>query len=98
MNTVELELREQFTDTFERATYPVASPFELIPILPDGPATEFSAGTMVIPAIELGTKHGNHLKFPYHSVEEFVDDLIIALYEDDILNEPRPVDHREESR
>jgi hypothetical protein len=79
MTDVESELREQFRTTFSRAEYPVTDPFELIPVLPDGPATEFRAGEVVVPAVELGMTYGDYQEFPYESVDMLVDDLITGL-------------------
>lgn len=75
----EAALRDQFETTFARATYPVTDPFELIPVLPDGPATEFTAGEVTIPAIDLGMTYGQYQTYPYHSVDALVDDLIAGL-------------------
>ena len=75
----ETALREQFETVFGRADYPVRDPFELIPILPDGPATEFEADGVTVPAIELGMTYGAYQTYPYDSVEPLVDDLIRGL-------------------
>lgn len=82
---MEAEFRTQFTTVFEAAEYPLASPFELIPLLPDGPTTKFSANGVTVPAIDLGLRHGHHLSFPYSSVEKLVDDIIRALKADGVL-------------
>lgn len=79
MTDVEADLREQFRTTFSRADYPVTDPFELIPVLPDGPATEFQSGEVVVPAIELGMTYGEYQEFPYDSVDGLVDDIIAGL-------------------
>lgn len=76
---IEASLRRQFTETFERAAYPLTDPFELIPLLPDGAATEFRAGPVVVPAIDLGLTYGQYQQYPYDSVETLVDDLIAGL-------------------
>ena len=76
---IESALRDQLTSTFGRATYPVDDPFTLIPLLPDGPETEFRAGSVVIPAIDLGLKYREYQQYPYQSVEALVDDLIAAM-------------------
>jgi hypothetical protein len=79
MTDREAELREQFYATFSRAEFPVTDPFELIPVLPDGPATEFRSEEVVVPAIELGMTYGEYQDFPYESVDVLVDDLITGL-------------------
>ena len=76
---IEAAIRDQLTATFGQATYPVADPFTLIPLLPDGPETEFHAGSVVIPAIDLGLKYREYQQYPYDSVEALVDDLIAAM-------------------
>lgn len=81
----EAELRDQFTRAFEGASYPLLSPFDLIPALPDGPETEFAANGVTIPAIELGMVHGDHLSFPYESTAALVDDVVAALRADGVL-------------
>lgn len=78
-NSAEATLRDQFEAVFRDATYPVTDPFELLPVLPEGPATEFSADGVTIPAIELGMTYGKYQSYPYQSVEGLVDDLIYAL-------------------
>ena len=72
------DLREQLTDAFEGADYPVNSPMDLVPALPEGPETEFSSGDFSMTAMELNTKldGGN---FPYESPDSFVDDIIEQL-------------------
>lgn len=85
MTDVEAELREQLTAVFGHAEYPVTDPFELIPLLPDGAATEFRAGDVVVPAIDLGMTYGDYQEYPYHSVEELVDDIIAGLKAEDVL-------------
>lgn len=79
MTNVEIELREQFRATFSRAEFPVTDPFELIPVLPDGPATEFRSGEVAVSAIDLGMTYGEYQEYPYDSVDALVDDLIKGL-------------------
>ena len=81
----EVALRQQFERTFGRAEFPVADPFELLPVLPDGPATEFEAEGVTVPAIDLGMTYGQYQTYPYHSVESLVDDLIDGLKQEGIL-------------
>jgi len=81
----ETRLREQFLATFGQATFPLRDPFELLPLLPDGPATEFEAGPVVVPAIDLGMVYGKYQTYPYESVEPLVDDLIHGLEQEGVL-------------
>ncbi len=73
------ELREQFTEAFEGADYPVNNQMELVPALPNGPSTRFEAGDVQLTAMELATKLSSHQEFPYEDVESLVDDVIEGL-------------------
>jgi len=85
MSDVEADLREQFTRAFEEADYPVEGPMELVPALPDGPGTRFSAGDFSMTAMEMAMTLSDVQEFPYGSVEELVDDLVEGLHEKDLL-------------
>lgn len=78
------ELREQFVEAFEGADYPIASPMDLVPALPDGPGTKFESGDFSMTAMELQSELGGG-DFPYDSVEEFVDDIMRQLDERDLV-------------
>jgi hypothetical protein len=82
---VETSLRRQFTETFERADYPLTDPFSLIPLLPEGADTEFRAGSVVVPAIDLGLRYSDYQQYPYDSVGSLVEDLITGLKAEKIL-------------
>ncbi|WP_049923669.1 MTH865 family protein [Halopiger djelfimassiliensis] len=77
----EAELREQMIDAFEDADYPVSSPMDLVPALPNGPGTTFESGDFSMTAMELNTKTSGG-DFPYDDVEAFVDDIIEELKEE----------------
>ena len=81
----ESELREQFTEAFEGADYPVSSPMDLVPALPNGPATKFESGDFSMTAMELNSKTSGSADFPYESVDDLVDDLIQGLKDDDYI-------------
>ena len=85
MSDVEADLRAQFTRAFEGADYPVESPMELVPALPDGPSTRFSAGDFSMTAMEMAMALSDVQEFPYGSVDELVDDLIEGLHEEDLI-------------
>ncbi len=72
------ELREQMIDAFEGADYPINSPMDLVPALPNGPSTKFESGDFSMTAMELNTKLGGG-DFPYESPEAFVDDILDQL-------------------
>lgn len=82
---VEAELREQFTEAFEGADYPVSNQMDLVPGLPDGPGTTFEAGDVSLTAMEMAAKLGDEQEFPYDDVETLVDDVIDGLRNQGIL-------------
>lgn len=75
------DLREQFIEAFEGADYPVNSPMDLVPALPQGPGTKFESGDFSMTAMELNSKGGGG-DFPYEDVESLVDDILEGLEED----------------
>ena len=75
----EAELREQMENAFEDADYPISSPMDLLPALPNGPSTTFESGEFSMTVMELNTKLDGD--FPYESPESFVDDVIAQLKE-----------------
>ncbi|GAA0251283.1 MTH865 family protein [Haladaptatus pallidirubidus] len=81
----EAEFREQFHDAFEGADYPVSSPMDLVPALPNGPGTRFESGDTSFTAMELATKMNDAQDFPYDDVDTLVDDLIEGLKQKDML-------------
>jgi len=85
MGDVEDDLREQLTDAFEGADYPVSSPMDLVPALPQGPGTKFEAGDVSITAMELSTKLGGEQEFPYDDVEGLVEDVLEGLQNQGML-------------
>ncbi|MFB6141461.1 MAG: MTH865 family protein [Halosimplex sp.] len=78
------DLREQFTEAFEGADYPISSPMDLVPALPNGPGTKFESGDFSMTAMELNTKLGSG-NFPYDSVDAFVDDVMDQLDDQDLI-------------
>jgi hypothetical protein len=77
------DLREQFTEAFQNADYPISSPMDLVPALPNGPSTKFESGDFSMTAMELNTKLGG--EFPYESVDAFVDDVMDQLEDQDLI-------------
>lgn len=73
----EAELREQMMNAFEGADYPVTSPMDLVPALPNGPSTKFESDDFSMTAMELNAKLDGD--FPYESAESFVDDVMSQL-------------------
>ncbi len=76
----EAELRDQMTEAFEGADYPISSPMDLVPALPNGPGTKFESGDFSMTAMEMNTKLSSG-DFPYETVDAFVDDVIEDLKE-----------------
>jgi len=77
------DLRDQFTEAFQDADYPISSPMDLVPALPSGPSTKFESGEFSMTAMELNTKLQGD--FPYESVDDFVDDVIESLENQDLI-------------
>jgi len=67
-------------DAFEGADYPISSPMDLVPALPNGPGTKFESGDFSMTAMELNTKLSGG-EFPYDSPDAFVDDVLEELEE-----------------
>jgi len=78
------DLRQQMIDAFEGADYPISSPMDLVPALPNGPSTKFESGDFSMTAMELNTKLPGG-DFPYDSVEAFVDDIMGQLEDEDYV-------------
>lgn len=77
------DLRQQFVEAFEGADYPVNSPMDLVPALPDGPATSFESGDFSMTAMELNSEiSGGKAEFPYETVDDLVDELMEGLEEE----------------
>lgn len=76
------ELRQQFTEAFEDANYPVNNPMDLLPALPQGPATTFESGDFSMSVMEMQNIDVDDVDvetdpdFPYDSVGDLVDDLM----------------------
>ena len=78
------DLREQMIDAFSGADYPISSPMDLVPALPNGPSTKFESGDFEMTAMELNTKLSGG-EFPYESAEDFVDDIVEDLEDQDLI-------------
>jgi hypothetical protein len=73
------ELRAELLAAVEGADYPVGGKLDLLPVLPDGPATTFSAGDETYTVMELATEIGDEADFPYETPEALVADIIDAM-------------------
>ncbi len=78
-------MRRELLAVFETASYPVTDPIELIPVMPDGPATEFEAGDVCLGAMELGIEYAEYQEYPYDSADALVDDVMTGLQADGVL-------------
>jgi hypothetical protein len=87
MDDVEADLREQLTEAFADADYPVEDQMGLVPALPDGPSTRFEAGggEVRFTAMEMAAKLSGHQNFPYQNVDALVDDVIEGLKAEGLL-------------
>ncbi|ADQ67949.1 hypothetical protein C499_16497 [Halogeometricum borinquense DSM 11551] len=87
MADAEAELREQFTEAFSDAEFPVKNQMDLVPALPNGPGTRFEAGDgeVSFTAMEMAAKLGSHQEFPYDDAESLVDDVIEGLKAEGML-------------
>jgi len=84
--TVEQEMRQNLLDVFGQADFPVEDPFDLIPVLPDGPETTFDAGGVSVGVMDFGMKYADYQSYPYDDVESLVDDLMTALREEGVFD------------
>jgi len=75
------DLRQQLESAFEDADYPVSSPMDLVPALPNGPSTTFESGDVSFTAMELNQKGGGG-DFPYDDVDTLVGDIMDGLEEE----------------
>ncbi|GAB7017256.1 MTH865 family protein [Halostagnicola bangensis] len=83
------DIREQLVDAFEDANYPVSNPMELLPALPNGPATTFESGDFSMSVMDLrnaaqGTDDTED-RFPYETPESLADDIVEGLQDADKL-------------
>ncbi len=81
------DLRQQFVNAFEGADYPVNSPMDLVPAMPEGPETEFTYRDESFTAMEMQQEAGGQGDFPYDSVESLVDDLMEGIEESDYFDD-----------
>lgn len=81
------EIRQQLHDGFEDADYPVNSPMDLVPALPNGPATTFESGDVSFTAMELNAQAGGKQEFPYDTVDTLVDDIMDGLEDEGYFEE-----------
>lgn len=76
------DLRRQFVEAFEGANYPVNNPMDLLPALPEGPATTFESGDFSMSVMEMQNIDVDDVDvdtdpdFPYENVDALVDDLM----------------------
>lgn len=81
------ELRPQFVEAFEGANFPVNNPMDLLPALPNGPATSFESNGVSFSVMEMQNMDAGDVDvdtepdFPYEDVESLVDDLCEGISE-----------------
>ena len=81
------QLREQLVDAFEGAAYPVTTPMDLLPALPEGPATTFESDDFSMTAAELNSAISTDVEFPFRDAEALADAAIRRLDEAGHLDE-----------
>jgi hypothetical protein len=79
------ELRSQLHDAFAGADYPVNNQMDLVPALPNGPATKFESGETSFTAMEMATRLGSHQEFPYEDADTLVEDIMVGLEKEEII-------------
>jgi len=67
------------------AEYPITGQMDLVPALPNGPGTTFTAGDRTLSAMELASELSGHQDFPYEDVESLVDDAIAGLKHEGVI-------------
>lgn len=83
------ELRPQFIEAFEGASYPVTSDLDLAPGLPQGPATSFESNGIEFTVMEMDNIDSGDTDvdvdaepdYPYDDVESLVDDICEGMKE-----------------
>jgi hypothetical protein len=80
------ELREELESVFTRADYPVEDPMELVPVLPDGPATTFEAGDVSVGVMDFGAEYADYQEYPHESADALVDDLMTGFREEGLFD------------
>jgi len=83
---LEAEMREQLTDVFGKAAYPVEDPFDLVEVLPNGSDTTFEAGDVSVNVMDFGMKYPDYQSYPYDDVSGLVDDLMHALRDNNVFD------------
>lgn len=74
-------LKEELESVFIDDYFPIESPFELIPMLPNGKQTTFTLGRKEIPASKLGMKYDHYQEYPYETPNELINDIIKSIRE-----------------
>ncbi|MDZ7730204.1 MAG: MTH865 family protein [Natrialbaceae archaeon] len=83
-----IEVRDQLIEAFEGADYPVQTPMDVLPALPEGPATTFESGDWSMTVMDLQT-----IDIDEETLEEFGIDGEEA--QDMDLNDRFPYDSAE---
>jgi hypothetical protein len=78
-------LRAELEAVFTDADFPVEDPMELVPALPDGPATTFEAGDVSVDVMEFGATYGEYQEYPYETAADLVDDLMTGFHEEGLF-------------
>lgn len=71
-------LRSLLLVNLRRADYPVESPLDLDPALPDGPETRFEAGNVSVTPMDLFVE-ADACEFPYDDPDALVEDVLTVI-------------------
>jgi|AntDeeMetageno50_2_1112565.scaffolds.fasta_scaffold01127_8 hypothetical protein len=86
-NNKKSEMRKALEDEFKHVEFPVSGKMSLASDLPSGPGTTFETDHISVSAMELATKAGSDLDFPYEDIEDLLDDSIGALEDEGFFEE-----------
>jgi hypothetical protein len=81
------DLHDQLVEAFEGAAYPVTSPMDLLPALPEGPETTFESGEFAMTAGELNSEIWTDVDFPFRDAESLADEVVATLAAEEYLTE-----------
>ena len=79
-------LRAELEAVFGDTEFPVEDPMELVPALPDGPATTFEAGEITVEVMDFGTTYADYQDYPYETAADLVEDLMTGFREEGLFD------------
>lgn len=79
-------LRAELEAVFGDTEFPVEDPMELVPALPDGPATTFEVGEITVEVMDFGTTYADYQDYPYETAADLVEDLMTGFREEGLFD------------